>query len=50
MLAKGMWKTGGKTPSATIYSAMLREIDTKPGESRFKKVDRGLFTVATPRN
>ena len=45
MLAKGMWKTGGKTPSATIYSAMLREIDSKPGESRFTKSGRGLFTI-----
>ena len=45
MLAKGMWKTGGKTPSATIYSAMIREIDTKPGESRFAKTGRGLFTI-----
>ena len=49
MLAKGMWKTGGKTPSATIYSAMIREIDTKPGESRFTKTGRGLFTLAKSR-
>lgn len=48
MLAKGMWKTGGKTPAATIYSAIIREIDTKPGASRFQKVERGRFTVATP--
>jgi hypothetical protein len=53
MLAKGMWTTGGKTPAATIYSAMLREIDGKPGESRFVKTGRGLFgltsmTPATP--
>jgi len=47
MLAKGMWKTDGKTPSATIYSAMLREIDGKPGESRFTKTGRGLFALAT---
>jgi len=47
MLAKGMWKTGGKTPAATIYSAMLREIDNKPGESRFAKTGRGLFALAT---
>jgi len=46
MLAKGLWKTNGKTPSATIYSAMLREIDGKPGESRFAKTGRGLFTFA----
>lgn len=49
MLAQGLWKTGGKTPAATIYSAMVREIDTKPGASRFKKIERGLFTVTTPR-
>jgi hypothetical protein len=43
MLAKGLWKTNGKTPAATLYSAMLREIDTKPGASRFVKTGRGLF-------
>jgi len=45
MLATGMWKTGGKTPAATIYAAIIREISTKGVESRFKKTDRGLFTV-----
>jgi len=45
MLATGMWKTGGKTPAATIYAAIIREISTKGAESRFKKTDRGLFTV-----
>ena len=46
MLNKGMWQTGGKTPAATIYSAMLREIDNKPGEARFAKTGRGLFALA----
>lgn len=46
MLADGLWKTGGKTPAATIYAAILREITTKGSEARFKKTDRGLFTVA----
>jgi len=45
MLAKGTWKTGGKTPQATIYAAIIREIAAKKGESRFKKTDRGLFTI-----
>ncbi|MCC7350201.1 MAG: winged helix-turn-helix domain-containing protein [Phycisphaerales bacterium] len=45
MLAEGIWKTGGKTPAATIYAAILREIQTKGSESRFKKTDRGLFTI-----
>ena len=43
MLAKGMWKTGGKTPAATIYAAIIREIADKKGEARFKKTDRGQF-------
>ena len=47
MLAKGYWTTGGKTPAATLYSAMLREIDTKPGEARFAKTGRGLFGLAS---
>jgi len=49
MLAQGLWSSGGKTPAATIYSAMIREIDHKPGASRFKKTDRGLFTLAQPK-
>ena len=44
MLAKKYWTTDGKTPSATIYSAILREIQTKGKDARFKKTDRGLFT------
>ncbi len=45
MLAKGMWKTDGKTPAATLYSAILREITVKGSEARFKKTDRGQFTL-----
>ena len=44
MADKGYWKSpGGKTPHATIYAAMVREITEKGKESRFKKVDRGMF-------
>lgn len=44
MAAKGYWKSpGGQTPHATLYSAILREINTKGKEARFKKTDRGLF-------
>jgi hypothetical protein len=49
MLAKGMWTTRGKTPYATINSALAREIETKPGDSRFAKVGPGLFTAVTPK-
>ena len=31
--------------NATIYAAILREIQTKGDASRFKKTDRGLFTL-----
>ncbi|HPF38954.1 MAG TPA: winged helix-turn-helix domain-containing protein [Phycisphaerae bacterium] len=40
------WKTNGKTPHATLYAAIIREIDAKGSESRFKKTARGLFTHA----
>lgn len=46
ILSAGVWKTSGKTPAATLYSAILREINTKGGESRFAKTDRGLFTAS----
>ncbi len=46
MLAKGLWQTNGKTPAATIYAAILREITTKGDASRFRKTDRGRFALA----
>ena len=46
MSENGYWKSpGGKTPHATIYAAMAREISEKGKASRFKKVDRGLFAA-----
>jgi HB1, ASXL, restriction endonuclease HTH domain len=46
MAAKGYWTSpGGKTPQATLYSALLREIKTKGGESRFQKTERGKFAL-----
>ena len=46
MSAKGYWKSpGGQTPHATLYSAMLREINTKGKDSRFKNVERGQFSI-----
>lgn len=47
MSAKGYWTSpGGKTPHATLYSAILREINAKGAESRFVKSERGKFTGA----
>ena len=39
------WKTSGKTPHATIYAAIIREIQNKGNASRFEKVDRGQFQL-----
>ena len=41
------WKTNGKTPHATIYAAIIREIQNKGGASRFVKTDRGRFQIRT---
>jgi len=46
MLEKGLWSTGGKTPAATIYSAILREINVKGDQSRFRKTERCRFELA----
>lgn len=47
MAAKGLWTSpGGKTPHATLYSAILREIATKGKDARFKKTDRGQFAAS----
>ena len=47
MAAQGYWTSpGGKTPSATLYSAILRELNTKGKEARFQKTDRGQFALA----
>ena len=46
MLAQGLWSTGGKTPSATIYAAITREIAAKGADARFRKVARGKFELA----
>lgn len=47
MADQGLWKSpGGKTPHATLYAAMLREITAKGKDARFHKSDRGLFEYA----
>ena len=45
--AKGLWKSpGGKTPEATLYAAIIREIAAKGKDARFKKHERGVFVSA----
>jgi vancomycin resistance protein YoaR len=47
MAAKNYWTSPkGKTPHATLYAAMLREIRAKGKDARFKKSERGKFTLA----
>ena len=47
MAEQGLWSSpNGKTPAATLYSALLREIQQKGSETRFKKTDRGQFEYA----
>jgi len=46
MAEKKLWTSpAGKTPHATLYAAMVREIDAKGKDARFKKVDRGMFAA-----
>ncbi|GAB6185687.1 winged helix-turn-helix domain-containing protein [Thermopirellula anaerolimosa] len=45
--AKGYWKSpGGKTPHATVYAAIIREIATKGPQARFRRTERGKFARA----
>ena len=45
MLETGLWQTNGKTPSSTIYAAIITEISKKGAASRFRKTDRGMFEL-----
>jgi len=46
MASKGYWTSpGGKTPHATLYAAILREITAKGKETRFAKTERGKFAL-----
>lgn len=46
MQAQGLWESpGGKTPHATLAAALIRDIAAKGKESKFAKVERGLFAA-----
>jgi hypothetical protein len=47
MMGQNLWKSSGKTPEATIHAAICREIIRKGEASRFRKVSRGKFGVAS---
>jgi hypothetical protein len=47
MQSNGLWQSpGGKTPSATLYAAMVREISAKGDASRFARIAKGRFMLA----
>jgi hypothetical protein len=47
MAAKGYWSSpAGKTPAATLYAAIAREIKTKADQARFQKAEPGRFRRA----
>jgi hypothetical protein len=46
MAAQGYWRSPkGKTPASTLYSSLLREIQTKGERARFVKIARGKFAL-----
>jgi len=48
MATQGLWSSpAGRTPHATLYSAIIREIAIKGNDSRFVKKDRGMFAAKT---
>ncbi len=47
MAAAGYWTSpAGKTPDATLYAAVTREIKVKKDQARFRKSGRGTFSLA----
>jgi hypothetical protein len=47
MAAQKLWESpNGKTPAATLYAAILREITTKGPASRFQKTEPGKFVAS----
>jgi hypothetical protein len=44
--AQGLWKTAGRTPQATLYSGIIREIARKGEAARFRRAEKGKFTTA----
>ena len=46
MADKGYWTSpGGKTPSATLYASILRELKIRGAGARFQKTERGKFAL-----
>jgi len=43
---QNLWKTSGKTPHATLYAGIIREISHKKDEARFRRAEKGKFVSA----
>jgi hypothetical protein len=44
MATKGYWTSpAGKTPAATLYAAIMRELRTRKEQARFRKTGPGRF-------
>ena len=51
MAQQKLWTSpAGKTPHATLYSAIQREIAKKGNGARFRKADRGTFALTTSKD
>ena len=47
LAGRRLWSSpNGKTPAATLHSALMREIEVKKETSRFRKTAPGRFTAA----
>jgi hypothetical protein len=47
MAIRKLWTSpGGKTPEASLYASIIREIAKKGEGARFRKVSRGRFVLA----
>jgi hypothetical protein len=46
MAEKGLWTSpAGKTPANTLYAAIMREVNAKGRDARFKKAEPGKFAA-----
>lgn len=47
VLGQGLWNSPGKTPDATLYASILREMRKKGKAARFRKATRGHFALTS---
>jgi hypothetical protein len=46
MAERGYWSSPkGRTPASTLYSVILRELQTQGHKARFVKTERGQFAL-----